>query len=70
MKEFFNYYIPSNKPGTSPLANKVFMRSRKPDSNTFDSSSMNVIFSFLHPDLLNTALRSSSKSSLVYLLCT
>lgn len=39
------YSSPSNRPGTSPLASKVFMRSRKLESSTLDSSMMKQIFS-------------------------
>ena len=39
------YSSPSNRPGTSPLASSVFMRSRKLESSTFDSSIMKQIFS-------------------------
>lgn len=34
---------PSNNPGTSPFASNVFMRSRKLESKTFDSSIMKQI---------------------------
>ncbi len=65
-----NVTVPSNKPGTSPFASNVFIRSKNPDSSTLDSSKINAIFSFLQPDRRKTARKSSSKSSLVYLLCT
>lgn len=55
---------------TSPLARRVFILSRNPESNTFDSSIMKAIFSFLQPERLKTVLRSSSKSSPVYFLWT
>ena len=64
------YSSPSNNPGTSAFARRVFIRSRKAESSTFDSSRMNAIFSPLHPDRRRTARRSSSKSSAEYLLCT
>ena len=57
-------------PGTSPLANKVFILSKKLESITLDSSRIKQIFSSLHPERLSTCLRSSSKSSAVYLLWT
>ncbi len=55
---------------TSPLASSVFMRSKKPESSTFDSSMMKAIFSFLQPERRRTVRRSSSKSSPVYLRWT
>ena len=61
-----NHNKPSKSPGTSPLASNVFILSRNEESKMFDSSIMKAIFSFLHPDLLSTILRSSSKSSPVY----
>lgn len=61
----YNTWLP-----TSPLARRVFIRSRNPESKTLDSSIMNAIFSFLQPERLRTVLRSSSKSSPVYFLWT
>lgn len=55
---------------TSPLASRVFIRSRNPESSTLDSSMMNAIFSFLQPERRSTVRRSSSKSSPVYFLWT
>ena len=55
---------------TSPLASRVFIRSRNPESRTLDSSIMNAIFSFLQPERRSTVRRSSSKSSPVYFLWT
>ena len=55
---------------TSPLASRVFIRSRNPESSTLDSSIMNAIFSFLQPERRSTVRRSSSKSSPVYFLWT
>ncbi|CAN7949923.1 unnamed protein product, partial [Ixodes hexagonus] len=39
------YSSPSNRPGTSPLARRVFMRSRNEESSTLPSSSTKQIFS-------------------------
>ena len=66
------YYRPQPIPSklTSPLASKVFILSRNPDSRMLDSSMMNIIFSSLHPDLRRTIRRSSSKSAAVYLRWT
>ena len=63
-------YLPSKSPGTSPLAKRVFILSKKLESKTLDSSRMKQIFSPLHPERRRTCLRSSSKSSAVYLLWT
>ena len=55
---------------TSPLASRVFIRSRKLLSSTLDSSMMKISFSSLQPARRSTALRSSSKSAAVYLRWT
>ena len=54
------------QPGTSPFASKVFIRSKKDESRTFDSSMINAIFSPLQPDRRRTFRKSSSKFSPVY----
>jgi hypothetical protein len=59
---------PSNKPGTSPEANKAFILSKKALDKTFDSSKMKQIFSPSMQTLLNKFFKSSSKSRVVYLL--
>src|ERR1700743_3299529 len=64
------YSSPSKRPGTSALARRVFIRSKKPESRTFDSSMIKQIFSPLVPARRRTVRRSSSKSSPVYLLET
>ncbi|CAN7950632.1 unnamed protein product, partial [Ixodes pacificus] len=72
------YSSPSKRPGTSPLASSVFMRSRNDESSTLPSSSTKQIFSpcahrqmrTLQPDRLRTERRSSSKSAALYLLWT
>ena len=62
--------LPSKRPGTSPFASNVFILSKNDESKIFDSSIINAIFSLRQPDLLRTILKSSSKSSAVYFLCT
>jgi hypothetical protein len=47
------YSSPSNNPGTSPSANKVFIHSIKLLSITFDLSSKETIFSPLQPERHN-----------------
>jgi hypothetical protein len=64
------YSSPSKRPGTSALARRVFIRSKKPESRTLDSSIMKQIFSPLQPNRRKTIHRSSSKSSPVHLLET
>ncbi|CAN7979473.1 unnamed protein product, partial [Ixodes pacificus] len=62
------YSSPSKRPGTSPLASSVFMRSRNDESSTLPSSSTKQIFSPCAPR--TTERRSSSKSAALYLLWT
>ena len=58
------YSSPSNKPGTSPLANKAFILSRKATPNTLLSSKMKVIFSYLQPAHFITSHKLASKSAI------
>jgi hypothetical protein len=51
---------PSKRPGTSPEAKRAFILSKNAGERTLDSSKMNVIFSYLHPDLIITLRKSSS----------